>query len=231
MYGSPLMEADFLFITESSAEVNLLREGIDKGKIFFVGNIMIDTLLLNLQSAKDLNILEQYNLKEKKYALMTIHRPSNVDDIASFRKIIKIINYTQERIKVFFPIHPRTTKRLREFDLEKDLSKSNLILSEPIGYLEFLNLMINSKFILTDSGGIQEEASYLHVPILTLRENTERPITVEKGTNQIVGTDFELIKTYIDEIFKNKYKNGQQIEKWDGKTAERIVNIIQEKLY
>jgi len=223
--------SDFLFITEPSAEANLKREGIDQNKIFFVGNIMIDNLLMNLERAKGLNTLTKYNLNVKDYALMTIHRPSNVDNVANLKKIIEIIKYIQERMKVFFPIHPRTRKRLEEFDLEKNLISSNLILSEPIGYLEFLNLMLNSKVILTDSGGIQEEASYLKVPVLTLRENTERPITIKKGTNEIVGTDFEKIKNYISKILTDKYKKGQNIEKWDGKTSERIVNIIEKKLY
>jgi UDP-N-acetylglucosamine 2-epimerase (non-hydrolysing) len=223
--------SDFLFITEPSAEVNLRREGIVQEKIFFVGNIMIDTLLLNLKRAKKLNMLAEYNLKEQEYALITIHRPSNVDNPDSLKKIIQIINYIQEKIRLFFPIHPRTTKRLKEFNLEDQLIKSNLILSEPIGYLEFLHLMVNSKFILTDSGGIQEEASFLHVPILTIRENTERPITIEKGTNELVGANINLIKDYIDKILKKKYKKGQDIEKWDGRTAERIINIIKKKLY
>jgi len=223
--------SDFLFITEPSAEANLKREGIDQNKIFFVGNIMIDNLLMNLERAKGLNTLTKYNLNVKDYALMTIHRPSNVDNVANLKKIIEIIKYIQERMKVFFPIHPRTRKRLEEFDLEKNLISSNLILSEPIGYLEFLNLMLNSKVILTDSGGIQEEASYLKVPVLTLRENTERPITIKKGTNEIVGTDFEKIKNYISKILTDKYKKGQNIEKWDGKTSERIADIIEKKIY
>jgi len=222
--------SDFLFITEPSAEANLKREGIDQNKIFFVGNIMIDNLLINLDEARNLNTLIKYSLKLKDFALMTIHRPSNVDNVASLKRIIEIINYIQERMKVFFPIHPRTRKRLKEFDLEKNLIKSNLILSEPIGYLEFLNLMLNSRVILTDSGGIQEEASYLKVPVLTMRENTERPITIEKGTNEIVGTDFEKIKNYINKILTDTYKKGQNIEKWDGKTSERIVDIIEKKI-
>ena len=192
---------------------------------------MIDNLLINLEKAKDLNTLTKYKLKEKDFALITIHRPSNVDNVVNLKKIIEIINFIQERIKIFFPIHPRTRKRLEEFDLEKNLISSNLILSEPIGYLEFLNLMLNSKVILTDSGGIQEEASYLKVPVLTLRENTERPITIEKGTNEIVGTNFEKIKNCISKILTNKYKKGQNIEKWDGKTSERITDIIEKKIY
>lgn len=221
--------SDFLFITEKSAEINLKREGIDPDKIFYVGNIMIDTLLMNLNRAQDLNVYKIFNLEEKSYALITIHRPSNVDNKENLEKIIQIINYIQERVKIFFPIHPRTKKRLKQFNLEKDLNTFNLILSEPVGYLEFLNLMINSKLILTDSGGIQEEASYLKIPVLTLRKNTERPITIEKGTNTLIGINFEKLKKSIDEILSNNYKKGQEIEKWDGKTAERIVLILKEK--
>ncbi len=223
--------SDLLFTTEESAEINLTREGITPSKISFVGNIMIDTLIMNLQKAKEINSLEKFNLKEKHYALLTLHRPSNVDTKKSLEKILRIIDYLQEKIKIFFPIHPRTQKNLNEFNLERYLQKKNIILSEPIGYLDFLNLMVNSKLILTDSGGIQEEASYLKIPILTLRKNTERPITVELGTNTIIGDDFNKAKNCIDMIFSNNYKIGKDIEKWDGNTAKRIINIIEEKFF
>ncbi len=222
--------SDLLFITEPSAETNLKREGIEQNKIYFVGNIMIDNLLMNLEKAKPLNTLTKYNLKSKDFALMTIHRPSNVDNAASLEKITEIINFIQEKMKIFFPIHPRTRKRLQEFDLEKKLVGSNLVLTEPVGYLKFLNLMLNSRVVLTDSGGIQEEASYLKIPVLTLRKNTERPITIEKGTNELVDTDFEKIKMYINQILTSTYKTSQKIEKWDGKTSERIVNIIEKEI-
>ena len=223
--------SDFLFTSEPSAEVNLKREGIDQNKIYFVGNIMIDNLLINLKIAKDLNSYKRYDLEKNQYALITIHRPSNVDTKENLNEIIKMLNYIEERIKIYFPIHPRTRKKLKEFNLENKLTKSNIILSEPVGYLDFLNLMINSKMIITDSGGIQEEASYLKVPVLTLRKNTERPITIEKGTNEIIGNNFEKFKKYINDILSNKYKKGQNIEKWDGKTAKRIIGIIKKKLF
>ncbi|MBY9008352.1 MAG: UDP-N-acetylglucosamine 2-epimerase (non-hydrolyzing) [Candidatus Lokiarchaeota archaeon] len=223
--------SDFLFTTEYSAEVNLNKEGIDQNKIYFVGNIMIDSLIRNLKRVEDDKNYKKFGLKRGKYALVTIHRPSNVDLKDDLIKIIKMLNYTQEKIKVFFPIHPRTKKNLKKFNLENTLKNSNIILSEPIGYLDFLNLMMNSKFIVTDSGGIQEEASYLKIPVLTLRENTERPITIEKGTNEIIGDNYEKFKNYIDEIISDKYKNGQDIEKWDGNTAKRIIEIIKENLF
>ena len=158
-------------------------------------------------------------------------RIENVDNKENFEKIIKITNYLSKKLCLFFPIHPRTKKNLEKFNLEDQFLNENISLSEPIGYLDFLSLMSNSKLILTDSGGIQEEASYLNIPILTLRKNTERPITVEKGTNTVIGADFKKAKQYIDEILANKYKKGQKIEKWDGKTSDRIIEIFREKLF
>ena len=221
---------DFLFVTEKSAIVNLKREGIDPNKIYYVGNIMIDTLVTNLEKSKRLNYYKKLNLKRKEFAVLTFHRPSNVDKRESLEEIVNIINYLKDRIKIVFSIHPRTKEKLREFDLHKLIESKDIILLEPIGYLEFLNLMESSKFILTDSGGIQEEASYLRIPVITLRKNTERPITIEYGTNTIVGRDFTKIKRYINDIFSEKYKKGKLIEKWDGNTSMRIVKILKEKL-
>jgi len=221
--------SDFLFTTEKSAMINLKREGISSDKIFFVGNIMIDVLIMNLEKAKELNLLDKYELKKNKYALITLHRPSNVDKKEDLKKMLNIIKFLQEKIKVFFPIHPRTKKNLELFDLEKDLENMNLYLTKPIGYLEFLNLMMNSKLILTDSGGIQEEASFLKIPVLTARKETERPITIDEGTNTIIGNDIIKAKRYIQEIFSNNYKKGKDIEKWDGQTAIRIVQVIKRK--
>ena len=222
--------SDFLFTTERSAELNLIKEGIDKKKIFFVGNTMIDTLIKNLERARIINYYEKLNLKKKEFALVTLHRPSNVDNKENLLKVLKIVNYLQEKIKVIFPIHPRTAKNIKKFNFEKKLKEYNLITTEPIGYLEFLNLMENCRLILTDSGGIQEEASYLKVPVITLRKNTERPITVDKGSNTLVGCNYEIAVKYIDKILSNSYKKGQDIEKWDGKTAERIVSILKKPL-
>ena len=221
--------SDFLFTTEQSGEINLRKEGISPEKIFFVGNIMIDNLLMNLERAKNINVLKKYNLEKKNYALITCHRPSNVDHKEDLEKIVEILSFIQEKIKIFFPVHPRTKKNLKKFDLISNIKKANIIINEPVGFLEFSNLMLNSRFILTDSGGIQEEASYLNIPVLTLRENTERPITVERGTNTIVNKDFNKIKNLINKILSNDYKNGQTIEKWDGQTAKRITKIIIER--
>jgi UDP-N-acetylglucosamine 2-epimerase (non-hydrolysing) len=221
--------SDLLFTTEKSAEVNLRREGIDDSKIFFVGNIMIDTLVHNIEKAKPLGTLRQFKLNPQSYSLVTLHRPSNVDEKDDLKEVVDALNFISKKIVVFFPIHPRTQKNLIMFNLMSKLNTERIILTKPVGYLDFLNLMMNSKFIVTDSGGIQEEASFLRIPILTMRENTERPITGEKGTNTIIGNDIEKLKTYINEIMDNRYKQGQEIEKWDGKTAQRIIKIIQEK--
>jgi UDP-N-acetylglucosamine 2-epimerase (non-hydrolysing) len=222
--------SDFLFTTEYSAEVNLKREGIDQNKIHFVGNIMIDSLKKNIKLVRDTTNYKKFGLEKGLYALVTIHRPSNVDTKEDLSRIVKMLDYVQEKLKIFFPIHPRTLKNLKKFNLENELKKSNIILSAPVGYLDFLNLMINSKMILTDSGGIQEEASFLKIPVLTLRENTERPITIEEGTNELISNDFNKFKIYIDKILSDRYKEGQNIEKWDGETAKRIIKIIKEKL-
>jgi len=223
--------SDLLFTTEKEAEVNLKNEGIEEQKIFFVGNVMIDTLVTNLEKAKNLDTYKSLGLLKDQYALITLHRPSNVDKKEDLIKIVDALNHLSERIKVFFPVHPRTNRNLIEFGLYDRLKSDNVIIGEPIGYLEFLNLMLNSKLILTDSGGIQEEASYLGIPILTLRENTERPITVEKGTNTIIGRDFQLLKRQINDVLASRYKKGQEIEGWDGKSAKRIMEIIKKKYF
>ncbi len=221
---------DYLFVSEKSALLNLKNEGINSNKIYFVGNIMIDNLIENLEESRVNNYYKELDLISGSYGLITIHRPSNVDNKKDLERVIKILNYIQSKIKIIFPIHPRTRKNLKKFNLENALNKPNIILTEPLGYLEFLNLMINAKFILTDSGGIQEESSYLRIPTLTLRKNTERPITVEKGTNTLISNDFNRLKIYLDQILSTSYKKGQDIEKWDGKTSERIVNIIKDKV-
>jgi len=223
--------SDYLFITEKSALDNLEKEGIDLEKVYFVGNIMIDNLVNNLEKAKQEDYYKKLKLEGNSYGLVTIHRPSNVDTRTDLELVIKMLNYIQTKIKIIFPIHPRTLKNLEKFNLKEKITKSNIILIEPLGYLEFLNLMIHAKFVLTDSGGIQEEASFLNLPILTLRKNTERPITIEKGTNTLINNDFNRLKICLEKILSNSYKKGQKIEKWDGKTSERIVNIIKEKIF
>lgn len=220
--------SDYLFVTEKSALINLKNEGIDKGKIFFVGNVMIDTLIKYLPKLKN-DILNRFDTKEKKYCVVTFHRPSNVDNRNNLINLINLLNKVAKYIKVIFPIHPRTNKNINDFGLNNVLDE-NIILVEPLGYLDFIGLIKDSKFVLTDSGGIQEETTYLGIPCITLRNSTERPITVEIGTNYLVGENIDETWKYIELIFNNKHKTGEIPELWDGKAAERIVNIIVDKI-
>lgn len=220
--------SDLLFITEKSAYKNLKREGIPDGKIFFVGNVMIDTLYAFVEEARKRPTLDGFGLTKKKYAVLTLHRPRNVDIKENLYQIINAIEEIQKRIKIVFPVHPRTLFRLKEFGLEERVKRlGNLLLTEPLGYLDFINLISNSKLILTDSGGVQEEATVLQIPCLTLRENTERPITTTEGTNTIVGTDPEKIITESIRALNGKVKNGRVPKLWDGEASKRIVEVLE----
>ncbi len=220
--------SDFLFTTEKSGNINLEKEGISKDKIFFVGNVMIDTLLEHKEKASKSKILEKLGLEGNNYCALTLHRPSNVDDRKDFENILHILERIQEKLKIVFPMHPRARKNIQSFKLENKIkSMKNLIITEPLGYLDFLCLMSNSKFVLTDSGGIQEEATVLGVPCITLRKNTERPVTVEQGTNLLVSIDKEKVVSKALEVIGNKIKLKNRIpELWDGKAAERVVKIL-----
>ncbi|MBI4994745.1 UDP-N-acetylglucosamine 2-epimerase (non-hydrolyzing) [Candidatus Peregrinibacteria bacterium] len=217
--------SDFLFCTEKSAVENLKTEGISAKKIFFVGNVMIDTLLAQKRRAEKSKILQKLGLAGKKYALTTLHRPSNVDDKKMLKKIIKILGKISAKMPVIFPIHPRTEKNLKKWRIK---SGSGIRLIKPVGYLDFLKLMTRASVVLTDSGGIQEETTILGVPCLTLRQNTERPVTVSEGTNKIVGASEEKIVKYVSAILKNKsfFKYRKQPKLWDGRAAQRIIKII-----
>jgi len=219
--------SDFLFTTEESANKNLLNEGISKDKIFFVGNVMIDTLLSHKEKAKKSKILSELRLKKKDYAVVTVHRPSNVDSKESLSYVLDILENLQENIKIVFPIHPRTLKNLENFNLLKKVkSQKNLTMTKPLGYLDFLNLMSNSKFVLTDSGGIQEETTAWGVPCITMRDNTERPVTVEQGTNLLVSTNKDKIIAICKGLIKKSDVKGKMPKFWDGKAAQRIVKIL-----
>ena len=222
---------DFLFTTEESGNVNLLNECVDKKKIFFVGNVMIDTLLKHKEKSSNSDILNKLKIKENEYCVLTLHRPSNVDKKEDFENVISILEELQDKIKIIFPLHPRAKKNIELFNLNgKIKSMKNLILTGPLGYLDFLYLMANSKLVLTDSGGIQEETTVLGVPCITLRKNTERPVTVEQGTNLIVSVDKEEVVEKSLEILNNEVTKDKKIpELWDGKAAERIVDILLEK--
>ncbi len=221
--------SDFLFTTEKSGTDNLLREGISASKIHFVGNVMIDSLVYYLEKARRSEILPQLGVEAGKYALVTLHRPRNVDVKENFLRILQAFEKIQREIPIVFPIHPRTQKNIADFGLEEKVrSLENLHLIPPVGYLDFLNLEMNCKFVMTDSGGIQEETTYLGIPCLTLRENTERPVTATMGTNEIVGTDTEKIVAFSQKILQGEWKKGRRPPLWDGKTAVRIVNILEE---
>lgn len=220
--------SDFLFTTEKNGNENLENEGISKGKIFFVGNVMIDTLLSHKNKANKSEILKKLDVERKKYCTLTLHRPSNVDNKADFENILSMLEKLQDKIKIVFPTHPRSRKNIQIFDLDKRMKNmGNLIITEPLGYLDFLCLMSNSKFVLTDSGGIQEETTVLGVPCITLRNNTERPVTVEQGTNLLVSTNKSKVVEKAMEVINNKINVKNKIpELWDGKAAERIVKIL-----
>jgi UDP-N-acetylglucosamine 2-epimerase (non-hydrolysing) len=223
--------SDFLFTTSRAANENLEREGISPEKIFFVGNVMIDTLLKYQERARALGTPERFGLQPREYALLTLHRPSNVDVPEVFSGILDALVTIQRDLPILFPAHPRTIKRIEEFGFTERLNTaSNLHIVEPLGYLEFLDLMMHSKIVLTDSGGIQEETTILGVPCLTLRENTERPITISQGTNSLVGTHPAQIVTEVQQVLDRSKKPTQSPDLWDGCAAGRIVSILQENL-
>ena len=218
--------SDLLFVTEPSGLVNLKREGIDGTKVHFIGNVMIDTLELHREKASNSRILDELNLRAMQYGVVTLHRPSNVDQHQALTRILDALAEIQKEIKVVFPIHPRTYKQLVSTGLmqrTKDLP--NMLIIEPLGYLDFLKLMSESKVVITDSGGIQEETTILGVPCLTVRENTERPITITEGTNILVGTDTDRILGGYRESL-NRARPHTRPKFWDGRASERIVRIL-----
>ena len=220
--------SDLLFVTEQSGVENLRKEGVADEKVHFVGNVMIDTLMSNREKASQSNVLEQFSLEAGKYAVITLHRPSNVDDSANFSAILDAFEQIQNDIKLVFPMHPRTRNNLDKLGLrDKVESMANLMVIEPVGYLDFLWLMSNAGLVMTDSGGIQEETTILQVPCMTLRENTERPVTITEGTNRLVHIDTGDILKHYNEIKDNGFEAKGRIPKfWDGKAAERIAKII-----
>jgi UDP-N-acetylglucosamine 2-epimerase (non-hydrolysing) len=211
--------SSILFTTSRDADENLIREGIDASKIHFVGNVMIDTLLKHKQRAQELRIE-----KPQRYALVTLHRASNVDDRAVLGPILEALNEITHSIPVLFPIHPRTAKSIRDFGLPMNGVRT----MEPLGYLEFLNLEANATVVLTDSGGLQEETTILGVPCLTLRDNTERPITIAHGTNVMVGTDKTRILQAFRRVLNGDWKPSGPPEGWDGHAAERIIRVLRD---
>jgi UDP-N-acetylglucosamine 2-epimerase (non-hydrolysing) len=228
--------SDYLFVTEESGKENLLREGVPEKKIHFVGNCMIDTLLKNRKKAAASHILDDTGLAQKEFALLTLHRPSNVDNRQTFEGILTALDHIQKRLPILYPVHPRTRKQIEgyglaeRFEFLKGKPGSSCIMTEPLGYLDFLRAMSEAKVVLTDSGGIQEETTVLGVPCVTLRENTERPVTVEQGTNVLAGTSPEKIIAAVEAIVQGEQRPSRIPEKWDGQAAQRIAEILVESL-
>jgi UDP-N-acetylglucosamine 2-epimerase (non-hydrolysing) len=221
--------ADLLFITEESAFQNLQAEGIAREKIHFAGNVMIDSLRKHREKAGESKILEELDLQAGEFILVTLHRPANVDDRDILAKLLDVLCRLSEMAAVVFPVHPRTRNRILAFALEEKLQQfPALKLIDPIGYLDFLHAMASCRLVITDSGGIQEETTVLGIPCITARENTERPITVEAGTNVIVGRDPNRIFEEAQKVLSGKGKKGMLPALWDGKSAERIVKILRD---
>jgi UDP-N-acetylglucosamine 2-epimerase (non-hydrolysing) len=217
--------SDLLFTTEPDANDNLAREGVSDDKIHFVGNVMIDTLFRYRERARESNVMARLGLEAGGYAALTLHRPSNVDDEGTLGILLGAIARIQSEIPVVFPVHPRTRRRLAAVSAVLP-PMPGLQLVDALPYLDFVELMANARCVLTDSGGIQEETTALRIPCLTLRENTERPITVSRGTNRIVGTDPDEIYRSWRQIAQGDWPTGELPELWDGKAAGRIVRVL-----
>ncbi len=213
--------ADRFFVSEPSGVDNLLREGHGRTTIHLVGNVMIDSLLRLLPAAEKRRAWLDFGLKEHSYAVATLHRPSNVDDEATLANLIEVLRKIGREIPVVFPVHPRTRRRLRGVK-----SGNGLTLAPPQGYLEFQSLMSHSRLVITDSGGVQEETTALGIPCLTLRETTERPVTVTMGTNTLIGGDLERLGTCVSDILEGRYKKGVRPQLWDGNAARRIAAVL-----
>ena len=247
--------SDYLFTPSPDGDENLIKEGISKEKVFLVGDIMVDSLLYNLENAKETHILELLSLQPaqqptsnnlqstifngqsvRPYALLTLHRPSNVDNKDAFLRIINALTEISKRIPILFPAHPRTRKQIEAFGFQHHfinltnnksrITNNGIYLANPFGYLDFLNLMAHAKIVLTDSGGIQEETTVLNIPCVTLRDTTERPITLTEGTNVLVHNDHKKIVEEVTKILNGNLRPGTCPDIWDGHTAERIVEIL-----
>ncbi len=223
--------ADALFVSERSGIANLKHEGVPEERVFFVGNVMIDSLIQFLEKAKRSSILETFGVSKKNYVLVTLHRPSNVDVKENLERLLSMFEKIAQHLKIVFPIHPRTRKMFEQFGLSEQVRHNEkLLLTDPIGYLDFLGLLNSSSLVVTDSGGIQEETTYLGVPCLTMRENTERPVTVSEGTNQLMGFDYDAVVKESEKVFRGEFKKGRIPELWDGHSAERITKIVAEQI-
>jgi UDP-N-acetylglucosamine 2-epimerase (non-hydrolysing) len=218
--------AQLFFTTEKSGNENLLKEGKKQESIVFTGNTMIDSLIKFKPNIEKSDVLSKYALVKGKFLVMTFHRPANVDNRENLTRILNALNAISKDIKIIFPIHPRTVKNAEAFGLKHLLESSQIILCEPQGYLDFMKLISSAVGVVTDSGGIQEETTFLGVPCLTVRNNTERPITAEVGTNTLLELNEEFIVREVNSILNGTYKKGVVPELWDGKSSERIVDAI-----
>lgn len=217
---------DLLLSPSQDGVDHLLKEGVSEDKIKLVGNVMIDTLIgLKPKAEERWNSLKKtFDLDDKEYMLVTLHRPSNVDDPEHLLAVIAAIEKVTEKFKVLFPVHPRTRKQIDASGF--DAVRSPIKFIGPVGYLDFLALQMNCLAVITDSGGLQEESTYLGIPCLTLRENTERPVTVDEGTNMLIGRDLDLLSRELDKIMNGNPKEGSIPDLWDGKTSDRIAEIV-----
>jgi UDP-N-acetylglucosamine 2-epimerase (non-hydrolysing) len=220
--------SDLLFTTEESAAENLAREGIRADRVFFVGNVMIDTLLAQARRARAIRAWEQFRVAGGAYAVLTLHRPSNVDDPGTLSRLLNAVRSVAANTPVIFPVHPRTAARLKTHGVELADRSAGLIVTEPLGYLEFVSLMSEASLVLTDSGGIQEETTILGVPCVTLRETTERPVTVTNGTNIVAGTDERRIREAVVKMRRSAKIRRPAPPLWDGQAAARIVRVLEE---
>lgn len=221
--------ADLLFTPSEDADKNLLKEGISEEKIKRVGNIMIDTLVSNLDRARERRTYKKYDLKDNQYVFVTLHRPSNVDNKETLSHVISSLTKLSNELPVIFPVHPRTKARLKSHGLWENVSGlPGLSLIEPLGYHDSICLVDNSRFVLTDSGGLQEETTFLNIPCLTMRPNTERPVTITQGTNRL--TSLETLDKDIENVLNGYSTQGKVPELWDGKTGERIIKVLVEQM-
>ena len=217
--------ADYLWTPSLDGNQNLDNEGVDSEKVTFVGNIMIDSLIMAKKNIENLNFYSEFGCQRGKYGLVTLHRPSNVDSREVLVELCQHIVDISKNIPLIFPAHPRTVSKLAEFGIDSLNLAENLKLIDPLGYNDFMNLVFNSKFIITDSGGVQEETTFLQIPCLTLRPNTERPVTVTVGTNQLCRP--EELGEKVKSIMEGRFKKGRIPELWDGMTAVRIADFIE----
>lgn len=223
--------ADYYFITEQSGIDNLVKAGVEKERMFFVGNTMIDTLVAFDDQIRNSEVMNKLGLRPKNFALMTMHRPSNVDNKEGCQLILNLIKSICEQNNLVYPIHPRALKNYEKFGLSDELkSIDGLKLLEPLDYLSFQQLVLYSQFVITDSGGIQEETTFRRVPCLTLRPNTERPSTIEIGSNKLLPFDLDKIMIEVNDIRKGEYKQGEVPNLWDGKSSDRIADYIKKVL-